>query len=373
MKKKRLAQFEVYFTQFLNAAGEATQEMPLFAKDLDELVKMYREMVLMRLFETKGINLQRTGKIGTFVTSAGTEAIAAGIGFALKPEDVFVPAYREYATQFMRGVKMSDIFLLYGGDERGHEFKNCNDFPMCVPLATQLLHAAGVAKAMQHIKEKNAVLTVFGDGASSEGDAYEALNVAGVWNLPIVFVVNNNQWAISTPREIQTGAETIAQKAIAAGFEGEQIDGRDVIAMRYAAENALNKARKGGGPTLIEAVHYRLSPHTTADDPTRYMEKDIFEEAWVNEPIGWLRRYLEKQGDWSDAKEKVLHAECQAEIEVAVKEYESIPPQKPTAMFDYLYEEVPESLLEQYEELLENEKPSVRNNTSRSRQPSLSV
>ncbi len=353
MQSKKIAHFDIYFTQFLNAAGEATQELPEFAKDPKELIKMYREMVLMRLFETKAVNLQRTGKIGTFATSAGHEALSAAIGFSLKPEDAFVPAYREYAAQFMRGVKMSELLLLYGGDERGHDYQNCTDLPMCVPLATQTLHAAGIAKAIQYKNEKNAVLTIFGDGASSEGDTYEALNVAGVWNLPIVFVVNNNQWAISTPSDIQTRAETFAQKAIAAGFDGEQVDGHDVIAMRYAFEKALDKARNGGGPTLIEAVHYRLCPHTTADDPSRYMKDEDFKKAWEEEPLGWLRRYLEKNGHWDDEKEQALKKELSAEIEKEVAVYLSIPPQKPTSMFDYLYEELPEPLLEQYEEVME--------------------
>lgn len=355
MQRKKIAHFDIYSTQFLNVAGEATQELPAFAKDSKELIKMYREMVLMRLFETKAVNLQRTGKIGTFATSAGHEALSVAIGFSLKPDDVFVPAYREYAAQFIRGVKMSEIFLLFGGDERGHDFKHCADLPMCVPLATQMLHAAGIAKAMQYKNEKNAVLTVFGDGASSEGDAYEALNVAGVWNLPVVFVANNNCWALSTPYAIQSGATTIAQKAIAAGFDGEQVDGHDIIAMRHTIEKALDKARNGGGPTLIEAVHYRLCPHTTADDPMRYMDDKEFKKAWEEEPIGWLRRYLEKTAQWNDEKEKALKEEINAEIEKAVEEYLSIPPQKPTSMFDYLYEELPEPLLEQYEELMEAE------------------
>ncbi len=353
MQKKKIADFDIYFTQFLNVAGEATQPLPDFAKDSSELINMYREMVLMRTFETKAVNMQRTGKIGTFVNSAGHEALAVGIGAALKKEDIFVPAYREYAAQFMRGVKMSDILLYFGGDERGNNFQHSIDFPLTVPLATQALHAAGIAKAMQYRKQKNAVLTVCGDGASSEGDFYEALNVAGVWNLPLVFVVNNNGWAISTPTTIQTSAKTFAQKAIAAGFEGEKVDGRDVIAIRYTIENALNKARSGGGPTLIEAAHYRLSPHTTADDPTRYMDKNVFDEAWDNEPIGWLRRYLEKQKVWNDQKEKTLWDECSQAVDVAVKEYENTPPQKPTAMFDYLYETLPEPLLAQYEEVME--------------------
>lgn len=353
MQRKKIAHFDIYSTQCLNVAGEATQELPEFAKDPKELIRMYREMVLMRLFESKAVNLQRTGKIGTFVTTAGHEALSAAIGFALKPDDVFVPAYREHAAQFIRGVKMSELLLLYGGDERGHDFKHCTDLPMCVPLATQTLHAAGIAKAMQYKNEKNAVLTVFGDGASSEGDAYEALNVAGVWNLPVVFVANNNCWAISTPYAIQTSAQTIAQKAIAAGFDGEQVDGRDIIAMRYTIEKALDKARNGGGPTLIEAVHYRLCPHTTADDPTRYMDDKEFKKAWEEEPIGWLRRYLEKTGQWDDAKEESMKKEIHAEIDREVEEYLNIPPQKPTSMFDYLYEELPEPLLEQYEELME--------------------
>jgi 2-oxoisovalerate dehydrogenase E1 component alpha subunit len=193
---------------------------------------------------------------------------------------------------------------------------------------------------------------VCGDGATSQGDFYESVNLAGAWQLPLVFVVNNNQWAISIPRDAQTHCQTLAQKALAGGFTGEQVDGNDVIAVSYVMEKALEKARKGGGPTLIEAITYRLHDHTTADDATRYREKEEVKKAWEQEPIIRLRTYLFEQGHWSEQKEKQLHAECSTQVERAVQEYLNIPAPSPTDIFDYLYASLPHDLIEQREQVI---------------------
>jgi pyruvate dehydrogenase E1 component alpha subunit len=253
-----------------------------------------------------------------------------------------------------RGVKMSDILAYWGGDERGSDFANPHDLPICVPIASQCLHAAGVAVAFKLRKQPRVAVAVVGDGGTSKGDFYEAINLAGVWQLPIVFVINNNQWAISLPRSAQTGAETLAQKAIAAGIQGEQVDGNDVIAMREACARALEKARLGGGPTLIEALSYRLCDHTTADDASRYRQVDEVIAAQAKEPLTRLRTYLINQGVWDQAAEKALIADATEEVEAAVEIFKNATPQPPTAMVDYLYASLPHALADQRNDILEN-------------------
>ncbi len=353
-----VAQFSIEFTQFLDSEGKATQPLPEFAKNPKTLLTLYHWMLFTRTFDAKAVALQRTGKMGTFPSSLGQEAISIGIGHAMKPEDVFVPYYRDQGTMFLRGVKAHEIFSYWGGDERGSDYQIANqDLPVSIPIATHLLHAAGIGFAMHSRREERAVLTTCGDGGTSEGDFYEALNFAGEFNLPVVFVVNNNQWAISVPRHQQTRAVTIAQKAIAAGFEGKQVDGNDIIAVRDAAANALEKARSGGGPTLIEAISYRLCDHTTADDARRYVDKAELEQAWREEPILRLRRYLESQQLWSEEQDKKLQEECTQKIAEAVRIYEQTPPQQPTAMLDYLFEQLPAAYQAQWDELNEAQPP----------------
>src|SRR6201982_693579 len=265
------ARFEIRYSRFLDPKGDAVRALPGFASDRAELVALYRGMVLARTFDAKAVALQRTGRLGTFPSALGQEAVAVGIAGAMRLEDVFLPSFREHGAQLWRGVSLVELFLFWGGDERGSDFAEAReDFPICVPVGTHAPHAVGVALAFKLRREKRVAVCVFGDGATSKGDVAEALNGAGVWQLPVVFVINNNRWAISVPLAHQTAAETLAQKAIAAGIEGEQVDGNDVIAVREAVSRALAKARAGGGPHLIEAVTYRLGDHTTADDASRY-------------------------------------------------------------------------------------------------------
>ncbi|HET8552423.1 MAG TPA: pyruvate dehydrogenase (acetyl-transferring) E1 component subunit alpha [Gammaproteobacteria bacterium] len=345
---KTVAKFEIGFEQFIDESGKAVQTLPKFAEKPAELIKMYRMMTLTRLFDTRAIALQRTGKLGTYASSLGHEAIHVGIGAAMKEEDALAPMYREYGAQFWRGVKLSEVLLYWGGDERGSDFSGpAHDFAWCVPIATQCLHGAGAAMAFKLRKEKRCAVAVVGDGGTSEGDFYEAINAAGAFQLPIVFVVSNNQWAISVPLAQQTACETLAQKAFAGGFEGTQVDGNDIVAVRNAMENALAKARKGGGPTLIEALTYRLSDHTTADDATRYRPNDEVKAAEKKEPLVRLRQYLTALGEWDDAKEKALIDECKQQVADAVKEYENTPKPSLESMFDYMYAELPEALEEQ--------------------------
>jgi len=350
-----VASFEIPYLRFLDAEGHVTQPLPDFAQDPQNLQAFYRIMVLTRTFDTKAINLQRTGKLGTYPSSLGQEAVSTAIGSAMQIDDVFCPAYREYAAQLQRGISMTEILSYWSGDERGNNFaKNKQDLPIYVPLATQCLHAAGIATAFKLRKQPRVVVVVCGDGATSRGDFYEALNLAGVWNLPMVFVINNNQWAISVPRSAQTSAVTLAQKAIAGGFTGEQVDGNDVIAVKYAMDNAIAKARSGQGPSLLEAVTYRLCDHTTADDAKRYWEQKAVDQAWQEEPIKRLSQYLTKSGYWNEEQEQALKTACSQQVEAAVAEYLTLPTAKLTDMFDYLYASLPAIYLEQRRELENN-------------------
>ncbi len=351
MKLKSIAQFAIHFLQYLDANHQPTQAFPEFATP-ERLLSLYRSMALTRALDHRAVNLQRVGKMGTYPSSLGQEAVGVGVGDAMHKDDVYCPYYRDQATFLMRGVKPSQILLYWGGDERGSIFiENKEDLPTSIPIATQCLHAAGVAFALKYRKQKRAALTMLGDGGTSRGDFYEAMNLAGEWNLPLVFVVNNNQWAISVPRSKQTAAQTIAQKAIAAGFDGIQVDGNDVIAVRHAVSEALQKAREGRGPTLIEAITYRLCDHTTADDMTRYSKEEDRKEAWHFEPIARLGYYLEAQNLWSKEKEAQLQQELRLEIEKAVEEYLNVTPPKATDIIDYLYQEIPEALLDQKDAL----------------------
>ncbi len=345
-----LAQFTISSTRLLDAAGEAVAALPPFAQDPKELEALYRAMLLTRAFDTKAIALQRTGRLGTYASALGQEAIGVGVAAAMQPSDVLVPSYREHAAQLWRGVTLKELFLYWGGDERGNDFAVPHeDFPVCVPVGSHAPHAVGVALAFRLRGEKRAAVCVFGDGATSKGDVAEALNMAGVWKAPVVFIVNNNGWAISVPRAKQSAAATLAQKAIAAGIPAEQVDGNDVIAVRFVAERALERARTGAGPALIEAVSYRLSDHTTADDASRYRDDKEVSAHWAQEPVARLRSYLVHQGLWNTAQEEALLQECSKQVEEAAACYLATPPRAAAAIFDHVYAELPQELAEQRE------------------------
>jgi len=353
---KTIAEFQVGYSQYLDPEGKPAVALPEFAKDPDEILRMYRLMTLTRCFDTKAVNLQRTGKLGTYASCLGHEAAHVGIGAAMREEDCLAPMYREYGAQFWRGVKMSEVLLYWGGDERGNDFAGPrHDFPWCVPIATQCLHAAGAALAYKLRGEKRCAVTVVGDGGTSEGHFYEAMNVAGVRKLPVVFVVVNNKWAISVPLSMQTATETLAQKSIAAGIPGVEVDGNDVIAVRQAMEESLARARAGEGATLIEAVTYRLSDHTTADDASRYRRSEEVEQARLLEPLIRLRRYLTDIGAWDEAKEEALLADCRRQVDEAVEIYLNTPVQPAGAMFDFMFKELPAALREQRDNALKYE------------------
>lgn len=355
MTLKTVAEFEIQYHQLLDPSGKPTGPLPPFAEDAQEMLKMYRLMTLVRVFDTKAVNLQRTGKLGTYASCLGHEATHVGVGAAMRPDDVLVPVYREYGAQFWRGVKMTNVLLYWGGDERGNDFTaSRHDFAWAVPIGSQTLHAAGVAMAMKIRGEKRCALTFIGDGGTSQGAFYEALNLAGARSLPVVFVIVNNKWAISVPIEAQTATRTLAQKAIAAGIPGVQVDGNDVLAVYAVTKEALDRARRGEGPTLIEALTYRYGPHTTADDPTRYRPADELQE-WQEkrDPIVRYRRFLESRGLWSEQDEEALQERLREQAAEVVRKAENHPKPDPTNMFDYMYAELPWNLKEQREALLQ--------------------
>jgi 2-oxoisovalerate dehydrogenase E1 component alpha subunit len=349
-----VARFEIRYSRFLDPKGTALRPLPDFAHDRAEVVALYRAMVLARRFDAKAVSLQRTGRLGTFASALGQEAVPVGIASAMRAEDVLLPSFREHGAQLWRGVSPVELFLYWGGDERGSDFAEAReDFPVNVPVGTHAPHAVGVALAFKLRREKRVAVCVFGDGATSKGDVAEALNVAGVWHLPVVFVINNNRWAISLPLAQQTAAETLAQKAIAAGIEGEQVDGNDVIAVREIMAGALAKARAGGGPHLIEALTYRLGDHTTADDASRYRNGSDVSARWAEEPIARLRSFLVAEGMWGKADEERLLAEITLIIERAAETYLATPPQGPETMFDFTYQTLPKDLAEQRQAALD--------------------
>lgn len=349
-----VAKFEIKFVQYLDKEGIPTQKLPEFASDPKQLLAMYRTMQLTRIMDSKAVNLQRMGRMGTYPSSYGQEAVGVGMGFAMKNEDIFVPYYRDQGAMLARGVTITEVLNYWGGDERASNYASPiakEDFPIAIPVGSQCLHAAGAAYAIKYHKQKRGVVCGCGEGGTSKGDFYEGMNFAGVYNLPVVFVVNNNQWAISVSRKNQTHSETIAQKAVATGFEGLQVDGNDVIAVRAVVENALAKGYENKGPTLVEAVTYRLCDHTTADHAVRYWDEREVKNASQDEPLIRYRKFLIKENFLTEEQDEKLIEECIQEVDKAIADYLAIPPAAKTDMFDYLYATLPTELIEQREQV----------------------
>ncbi|MFY9270956.1 MAG: pyruvate dehydrogenase (acetyl-transferring) E1 component subunit alpha [Candidatus Manganitrophaceae bacterium] len=337
MPKKTLKEFKVEFLQIIDETGRVDRTL-LPPLDQKEIKHLYEVMVLSRTFDEKALNLQRAGRLGTYASIRGQEAAQVGSASAIRPTDWVFPAFRESGVMILRGLPMRMIYQYWSGDERGNIIpKDRRDFPISIPVGTHLPHAVGAAWAARFKKDPVAVATYFGDGATSKGDFHEALNFAGVFQLPIVFICQNNQWAISVPLSRQTAAATIAQKAIAYGFDGIRVDGNDVFAVYAAVNEALEKARRGDGPTLIECLTYRVSDHTTADDATRYRgEEEVV--AWrKKDPIVRLRHFLEQEYAWSEVDDEAVRNRAQEEVAAAVQAFESAPPADPAGMFDFLF------------------------------------
>jgi len=319
----------------------------------EEIRKIYEQLVYARALDDRILKLQREGRCGTYAPSLGEEATQVGSALALGKDDWMFPYFREIGAHIVRGLPMHLYLLYWMGDERGSKIPDeINNFTVAVPVSTQIPHAVGAAMAMKLRGDKNVALVFMGDGATSKGDFHEAMNFAGVFKSPVVFVCQNNQWAISVPVSRQTASETIAQKAIAYGFDGVRVDGNDVFAVLKVVKDAVEKARNGGGPTLVECVTYRMSDHTTADDANRYRPaKDI--ETWkAKDPIERLRKYMKLKGILDDGYEKIVTDRVGRQVDGDVRNAEAVPAPGPSDIFDFMYEEMPRSLAEQKNAML---------------------
>jgi len=321
----------------------------------EELIhKMYRLMVFTRQWNAKALSLQRQGRMGTLASVRGQEASNIGMGLAMEPTDWFCPSFREAGAQLARGQSPKDLYLYWGGDSRGLRLpEGSRDLPVCITVGSHLLHAVGVAWGAKIREDKIAVLSSSGDGSSSQGDFHEALNFAGVFKLPIVFAIQNNHWAISVPFEKQTATKTISEKACAYGFEGLRVDGNDVFAVYLTLKERLKIARSEFKPALVELVTYRMDDHTTSDDASRYRTEEMLAPWREKDPIDRLRKYLTKQYEWDEKKEKDFLEEISAEVEQTVRDFEAEPHPEPADIFNFLYHDMPWHLKEEKEELLQ--------------------
>jgi pyruvate dehydrogenase E1 component alpha subunit len=337
---------------FLTPDGTYTgPEMPPL--DDEQVRKMYREMLLLRIYDRKAVSRQRQGRFGTYAQMEGQEASLVASTYPLQPQDWMVTSYRETGSMWLHGVPLSSLSLYWMGNEFGsHMPEGVRVLPVSIPVGSHPLHAVGLAYAGKYRQDGSIAITYFGDGATSEGDVHEAMNLAGVYQLPCVFFCQNNQYAISVPVRQQSASPTIAQKAVAYGFPGVRVDGNDVFAVYQAVQEAVQRARQGEGPSLIEAYTYRLGAHTTADDPSKYRDA-AEEEAWrARDPLTRVQGYLRHRGQWSEAWEHELLESCTAEVEEAMNEAEATPPPPPQDMFRYMYAVMPPALQEQEAGLL---------------------
>lgn len=361
MPRKNLKNFSIDWLQLLDEQGEIDTALLSDTQQFTgkTLKSFYESMVLIRAIDEKALNLQRTGRMGTYASIRGQEAIQVGSAAALQPSDWFFPAFRATGLSVLRGTSIKTIYQYWSGDERGSVVpEGLNDFPISIPVGTHIPHAVGAAWAARYKKDMIAVMTTFGDGATSKGDFHEGLNFAGVFKLPVVFVCQNNQWAISVPLSRQTASATIAQKSIAYGFEGIQVDGNDVLAVYVTVKDALEKARRGEGPTLIECLTYRLNDHTTADDASRYRTDEEVATWRKKDPVLRLKTHIEKHFAWSQANETALQEEVDRRIAEAVTAFETTEPLSPLQMFDTLFESLSPELQKQratLEKRLKNE------------------
>ena len=321
--------------QVLTPEGELVGEPPF---GIDETTRLYKAMVSARLYDRKGAALQKQGRLATYAPYEGQEAAQIGSAAALRTDDWMVATYRDAAAMWFHGYPRTLLLLGRMGDERGGAPPaDVNILPPSITVGAHMLHAVGLAWAERLQSRDRIAITYFGDGATSEGDFHEAMNFAGVYQTPVVFLCENNQYAISLRRERQTAASTIAGKADGYGLPGVLVDGNDLLAVYRATSEAVQRARSGGGPTLIEALTYRLGPHTTSDDPRRY-RSDQEEAEWRGrDPVERVRRYLAGEGQWTDGWQETMEAEESAAIEAAVEEAEALPPQRPEEIFESMF------------------------------------
>jgi pyruvate dehydrogenase E1 component alpha subunit len=346
--------YSVEYLQVLNQDGQAdNSQLP----DLSEskIKEMYHLMVLVRVMDEKLFKLQRSGKIGTYAEVRGQEASEVGSAFALEKNDWMCPSFRETGVFITRGAPRDKIVQGWRGDVRAFKSDSRN-LPVAIPVGSQTLYAAGIAWASKLRGEKDVTIVYFGDGATSEGDFHEALNFAGIHKLPIIFFCQNNQWSISTPKKLQIASDTVAQKAIAYDIAGIQVDGNDALGVYKATKEAIDRARNGGGPTLIESVTYRMGDHTTSDDASRYRsEADV--NIWkARDPVIRLEKYFRSIGTWNDDYGKWVREVCEKEVDEAIVKALAVEKPGPDELFDYVYAVPPRDLLEQKKILQEEVK-----------------
>lgn len=338
--------FELF--QILNEDGKIvnTRDMPQLKND--DIKKMYELMVLTRVFDDTALKLQREGRMLTYASLQGQEAAQIGSALALEKKDWFVPSYRENGVFITLNYPMDMLYQYWAGDERGMKIPDdMNALPVAIPVGSQIPHAVGIAWANKLMGRDSVAVVYFGDGATSKGDFHEGINFAEVFQVPCVFICQNNQWAISVPFKKQTAAETVAQKAIAYGIEGVRVDGNDVFAVFKVVRDVINKARSGKGPTLIECVTYRLQHHTTADDWTKYRTQEEVDMWKQKDPISRLKKYMEEEGIWDENYEMQVLDDAKEKVSEATKKFESVTPPSPLDMFANVYEELPPEIEEQ--------------------------
>jgi len=335
--------------RILDEEGRLVGELPDLSDE--KMVEMYRWMVFARLFDARAVRLQRQGRIGTYAPFSGQEAAQIGSIFAIERADWVFPSYREMPALWVHGMPLKQSLLYTMGHVRGgYVPEHVNAFPVQIIIAGQTLHAMGSAWASQYLNDGRVSLCYLGDGATSQGDFHEALNFAAVFKLPAVFFVQNNQWAISVPRSRQSASQTLAQKALAYGISGVQVDGNDVLAVYQVAQEAARRARAGEGPTLIEAVTFRHGPHTTSDDPTRYRDSEEVQD-WLNkDPIGRFKRFLHEKQLWDEAREEAWVRDAGEKIEQAVVEAENTPKGTLAESFELVYAQTPPHLRQQQQQ-----------------------
>ena len=333
-------------TEILDKEGNVDEELEPDIPD-EKLLQMYKDMVYARKLDEKAFKLQRRGDAGTYAPVKGEEACQVGPAHALEDDDWFVPSFREPAFALARGFSPVKLFRYFMGDAYGNKVGGQNALPISIPIASHLLHAAGIGMAT-NIKDKEEVtITYFGDGATSQGDFHGALNFAGVYNTPVIFFNQNNQYAISTPREKQTASDTIAQKAKSYGIRGEQVDGNDILATYKVVKEAAERARNGEGPTLIEGITYRLGVHTTSDNPSRYRDEEEVKKWEEKGPIKRFDKYLMDKGILDEQKKEEIKEEIDQELEEKVEEALNMEDPETEEMFKHVYDEVPDRLKKQ--------------------------
>lgn len=335
-----IEKFEVKFLQVVDEQGSVDESL---VPDLDDgaVKAFFEKIVLARTFNDRALSLQREGRIGTYASIWGQEASQVGSALAFEERDWLFPSFRESGVLVAKGFPPWMLFRYWRGDERGMKSpEGLNIFPMSVPVGSHIPHAAGTAMAMRLKGDDAVAAAYFGDGGSSRGDFHESLNFAGVFKAPAVFLCQNNQWAISIPRCRQSGAKTIAQRAASYGFPGIQVDGNDVVAVYKATREAVERARKGEGPTLIECFTYRLGDHTTADDASRYRSEEEVKEWEAKEPLIRLRKFMEGRGLWSEEYEEEVKEKARESIDGEIKKAEEYADPDPGDIIRYTYEEL---------------------------------